>query len=81
MSEPEIVETWSTVEYPILRAIVLAEQRRTQHPQQAAAEAVPGLDHGQLVTSLYALYDDKYIAADVYGGRHTITVTGAKPKA
>jgi hypothetical protein len=60
VSDPEIVETRPSVEYPILRATVLAEQGRTQHPQQAAAEAVPGVDQGQLVTSLYALCDDKY---------------------
>ena len=79
MSEPDIVESWSTVEFPILRAIVHAQQSGSQHPHQAAWEAVPGIDARRLNTALRWLYDAGYVTGT--GNEFTMQATGAKSKA
>jgi hypothetical protein len=81
VSEPEIVESWSTVEFPILRAIVYAQQSGSQNPHQAAWEAVPGIDARRLITALFWLYDAGYIRGTGSRDGFTMQVTGAKPKA
>jgi hypothetical protein len=43
LREPEISETWTTVELPMLRAIVHAQQQ-SKIPWVAAVEAVPDID-------------------------------------
>jgi hypothetical protein len=80
VSQPEIVETWSTVELPILRAIVHAQQTSAGRIWEVAANALPELDKGRFATALFWLYDGGYITADVAKDRWSITVTGAKPK-
>lgn len=79
MSEPEIRETWSTVELPILRAIVSAQQTQ-QTVWNAAIEAVPELDEHLRRTVFFWLHDGGYITAKVTPDRWNIEVTGATPK-
>jgi hypothetical protein len=56
VSEPEIVETWSTVEYPILRAIVRAQQTGEGRIWAAPGQALPELDNQRLKTALFWPY-------------------------
>jgi hypothetical protein len=79
VSEPEIRETWPTVELPILRAIVRAQQNQ-EIVWKAVIDAVPDLDQRLRQTTLFWLHDAEYITATVSVFGDSIQVRGATEK-
>lgn len=60
----EVVPTWQTIDLPILRAIVAAEQNG-RNVNEAARGAVPSLEHGRFKKHIRLLKQDGYLTAEV----------------
>ena len=79
VSEPEIVETGTTVELPLLRAIVKAQQE-SQAPWVAAMKAVPDISPMRRKAALEWLADAGYVTPGGHGARSEgLRVVGAWP--
>lgn len=81
----EVVTTWQTIDLPILRAIVAAEQNDRREITRAARDATPKLPDHQFKRSIRLLAEDGNIEAEIrtnpMGGIAIADVHRAAPKA